>query len=113
MKKKLPPYGKQLKERMRSGYQPTNGVNIFTSWSMGAPWPHCLIFPPGAGPDDYHWNFLAGQEISLINTESFTEYKILKQLAVILVQSGVKRVGLIDLDHPLHWFLPEVKGDAA
>ena len=113
MKKPLPPFGKRLKSMMRKGWQPKNGVNIYPSWNMGRPYLHCITFPPEASPDDYHWNFLAGQEISLINTESFTEYKILKQLAVILVQSGVKRVGLIDLDHPLHWFLPEVKGDAA
>ena len=37
----------------------------------------------------------------------------LKQLAVLLVKSGAMRVGLIDLDHPLQWFVPEVKGVAA
>jgi len=113
MKKKLPPFGKQLKERMRSGYQPTNGVNIFTSWSMGAPWPHCLTFPPGANPDEFDWSFLTGQEVTITNTERYAEYDTLKNLAVLLVQSGARSVALNDGDHPLQWFLPEVKGEAA
>jgi len=113
MKKKLPPYGKQLKERMTKGYHPTNGVNIYTSWNMGHNYYHGVTFPPEADPNEYDWSFLAGQEISLINTESYADYKTLKQLAVLLVQSGVKRVGLIDLDHPLQWYVPEMKEVAA
>lgn len=109
MKKKLPPYGKQLKERMRSGYQPKNGVNIYTSWDMGRVIPHGVTFPPDATPNDFDWSFLAGQDISLINTESYADYETLKTLAVLLVKSGVKRVGLIDVDHPLQWFVPKVK----
>jgi len=113
MKKKLPPYGKQLKERMRSGYQPKNGVNIYTSWNMGHNYHHGVTFPPEALPNDFDWSFLAGQEVSLINTEGYADYENLKQLAVLLVQSGVMRVGLIDLDHPLQWFVPEIKERAA
>ncbi len=113
MRKPLPPFGKQLKERMRKDYRPKNGVNVYTSWTMGSPWPHCLIFPPEASPDEYDWSFLEGQEISLINTESFAEYEKLKELAVLLVKSGVKSVGLIDAEHPLQWYVPEVKGVAA
>jgi len=113
MKKKLPPFGKRLKERMTKGYHPTNGVNIYTSWNMGKVIPHGVTFPPEALPNEYDWSFLAGQEISIVNTEGYGDYEILKQLAVLLVQSGVKRVGLIDLDHPLQWFVPEVKGVAA
>lgn len=113
MIKKLPPYGKQLKERMRSGYQPTNGVNIYTSWNMGRIFPHGITFPPEASPNEFDWSFLVGQKISLFNTGSYADYGILKELAILLVQSGVKSVGLIDLDHPLHWFLPEIKGEAA
>ena len=68
----------------------------------------------GALPNDFDWSFLAGHEISLINTESFAEYEKLKELAVLLVQSGAKRVGLIDQDHPLEWFIPEnMKAEAA
>jgi len=110
MKKKLPPYGKQLKERMRSGYQPKNGVNIYTSWNMGRVIPHGVTFPPDALPTDYDWSFLAGQEITLTNTERYAEYETLKKLAVLLVQSGAKSVGLNDGNaHPLHWFLPRSK----
>jgi len=32
---------------------------------------------------------------------------------VLLVKSGVKNVGLIDVEHPLQWFVPEVEGVAA
>jgi len=109
MKKNLPPFGKQLELRMRKGYQPKNGVNIYTSWNMGHNYHHAVTFPPDALPNDYDWNFLAGQEISLINTESYADYEKLKKLAVILVQSGVKSVGLIDAEHALHWFLPRSK----
>lgn len=105
--KKLPPFGKKLKARMLSGYQPTNGVNIYTSWNLGRVIPHGITFPPEALPSDYDWTFLADLEISLINTESYADYEILKRLAVLLVQSGVKRVGLIDLDYPLQWFIPK------
>jgi len=108
MKKKLPPFGKRLKERMLSGHRPTNG-----SWDMGRVIPHGITFPSEASPDDYDWSFLKGQDISLINTESYADYQILKELAVLLVKSGVMRVGLIDLDHPLQWFVPEVKEIAA
>jgi len=99
---------------MRSGYQPRNGVNIYTSWNMGKIISHGVTFPPEALPNDFDWSFLAGHEISLINTESFAEYEKLKELAVLLVQSGAKRVGLIDQDHPLEWFIPEnMKAEAA
>jgi len=110
MKKKLPPFGKQLKERMRSGWQPTNGVNVYTSWDMGKVIPHGVTFPPEASPDEYAWSFLVGQEISLINTESYADYEKLKELAVLLVKSGAKSVGLNDGNaHPLLWFVPEIK----
>jgi hypothetical protein len=113
MKKQLPPFGKQLNKRILSGRWPTNGVNIYTSWDMGRVIPHGITFPPEASPDEYDWSFLVGQEISLINTESYADYEVLKQLAVLLVQSGVKCVGLIDINHPIQWFLHEVKGEAA
>lgn len=113
MKKKLPPFGKQLKERMLKGYRPRNGINIYPSWNMGHNYHHGITFPPEALPNDFDWSFLAGYEVSLINTEGYAYYEILKQLAVLLVQSGAKRVGLIDLVHPLQWFVPEVKGIAA
>lgn len=112
MKKKLPPFGKQLKMKMLQGWQPTNGINIYTSWTMGRAIPHGVTFPPEADPYDYDWSLLAGQDISLINTESYVDYKILKWLAVVLIQSGAKRVGLIDVEHPLQWYVPEVKGVA-
>lgn len=111
MKKKLPPYGKQLKERMRSGYQPRNGVIVYTSWNNG---PNGVTFPPDSDPDDYDWTFLAGQVITITNTCGYAEYEKLKQLAVLLVQSGAKSVGLNDGNaHPLQWYVPEVKGVAA
>jgi len=68
--KPLPPFGKQLKTKMQSGWQPRNGVYIYPSWNMGRPYPHCITFPPEASPDDYDWSFLTGQEISLTNTNS-------------------------------------------
>jgi len=107
MMKKLPPFGKRLKERMLSGWQPPNGVNIYPSWNMGRFIPHGITFPPEAEPDDFDWSFLVGQRISLINTEGYAEYEKLKQLAVLLVQSGAKSVGLIDPDNPLQWYVPE------
>jgi len=113
MEKKLPPYGKQLKERMRKGYIPNNGVYIYTSWNMGHNYHHGVTFPPEADPNEYDWSFLAGQEISLINTESYADYETLKELAVLLVKSGAKSVGLIDIEHPLQWFVPEAEGVAA
>ena len=112
--KPLPPFGKRLKERMRKGCRPTNGVNIYTSWNMGKVISHGVTFPPEASPDEFDWTFLAGQEISLINTESFADYEKLKELAVLLVKSGVKSVGLDDgVEHPLQWYVPKVKGVAA
>ena len=112
MKKKLPPFGKRLKERLRSGYQPTNGVNIYTSWKIKSVL-HAVTFPPDAQPDDFDWTFLKGQEISLINVDDTADYETLKELAVLLVKSGVKSVGLVDINHPLQWYVPEVKGAAA
>lgn len=113
-KKRFPPFGKQLlKEMMRSGWQPPNGVNIYTSWSMGRPYPHCITFPPEASPDEYDWSFLTGQEISLTNTNGNADYETLKELAVLLVQSGAKSVALIDGDHPLQYFVPGTKEDVA
>ena len=113
MKNKIPPFGKQLKLRMRKGYRPKNGVYIYTSWTMGKLIPHGVTFPPETLPSEYDWTFLSGQEISLINTNSNCDYEKLKQLAILLVQSGVKSVGLIDVDHPLWWFIPETKEVAA
>jgi len=42
-------------------------------------------------------------------SESYADYEKLKELAVLLVKSGVKSVGLIDAEHALHWFLPRSK----
>jgi len=109
MKKKLPPFGKRLKERITKGYHPTNGVNIYTSWKSSMSLLHTVTFPPEADPDDYDWTFLAGQEISLINTEGYADYEKLKALAELLVKSGAKSVGLIDPDQLLHWFMPKRK----
>jgi len=111
--KPLPPFGKRLKKKMESGWRPKNGVNIYTSWNMGHNYHHGVTFPPEADPHNYDWSFLVGQEISLINTESFAEYEKLKELAILLVKSGVKSVGLIDVEHPLQWYIPEVKEIAA
>ena len=113
MKKPLPPFGKRLKSRMRKGYQPKNGVNIYPSWNMGRPYLHCITFPPEARPDEYNWTFLKGQEITITNTERCAEYNTLKNLAVLLVQSGARSVALNDGDHPLQYFVPEEKGCAA
>jgi len=112
MKKKLPPYGKQLQNKLQSEWQPSNGINIYTSWGFGKTLrdrglDHILVFPPDALPHDFDWSFLAGQEISLINTEGYADYEKLKKLAELLVKSGAKSVGLIDPEHPLHWYLPE------
>jgi len=111
--KKLPPFAKRLKAKIQSGYRPTGGINIYASWNMGRVIPDAVTFPPDASPDEFDWNFLAGQRISLINTESYADYEKLKQLAVLLVQSGAKSVGLVDINHPLQWFVPEEKGVAA
>ena len=108
MKAKLPPYGRRLKDKMLTGWRPTNGVNVYCSWRMARAFPH-VCFPPEADPSDFDWTFLAGQEISLINTSGYADYEKLKELSVILVKSGVKNVGLIDVDHPLQWFVPEAK----
>jgi len=110
--KPLPPFGKRFKERIIKGYQPTNGVNIYTSWKIRSLL-DAVTFPPEANPDDFNWSFLTGQEISLINTNGNADYETLKELAVLLVKSGVKNVGLIDAEHPLQWFEPEIKERAA
>lgn len=80
---------------------------------MGRPWPHCLTFPPEAAPDEFDWSFLTGLEVTITNTERYAEYDILKNLAVLLVQSGARSVALNDGDHPLQYFVPKVKGVAA
>lgn len=111
--KKLPPFGKQLKAKIQSDWRPPNGINIYTSWKMGRPWPHCITFPPDSDPSEYNWTFLVGQEITITNTERYAEYNTLKNLAVLLVQSGARSVALNDGDHLLQYFVPEVKEDAA
>ena len=113
MKKKLPPFGRRLLKNIQSGQNPTNGIIISTSWGFSKFVPNSITFPPDAQPRDFDWSFLVGQEISLINTEGAADYDVLKDLAVLLVKSGVKSVGLIDVDHPQEWFVPEVKGVAA
>ena len=80
---------------------------------MGHNHNHGITFPPDSDPNEFDWSFLADQEVSLINTEGFAEYEKLKQLAVILVQSGVKCVALIDVNHPLQWYVPETKREVA
>ena len=106
MKKKLPPFGKRLKNKIIAG-EISHGINIYTSWDFVRSLPNAVTFPPDANPDDYDWTFLAGQEISLINTEGYADYEKLKYLAELLVVLGAKQVGLIDADYPLQWFIPE------
>ena len=110
--KRLPPYGRRFLNHVQSGHRPTNGVNICTSWNINSVL-HAVTFPPEAKPNDFDWTFLTGQEISLINTNSNANYETLKELAVLLIKSGVKSVGLVDINHPLQWFVPEVKGGVA
>jgi len=112
-KNQLPPYGRELLKRIKQGYQLANGVNIYTSWNMGKNIPRGVTFPPDALPDEYDWSFLAGQEISLINTNGVADYEKLRELSILLIKSGVKNVGLIDSEHPLQWFIPVKKGEAA
>jgi len=111
--KKLPPYGRRLVMRMKAGWQPTNGINIFCCWKTARSFPEAVCFPPGASPSDYDWTFLAGQDITVINTESRCDYSMLWELAVMLVQSGAARVGLVDVAHPLEWFIPGKEAQAA
>jgi len=99
--------------RMKEGYRPKNGVNIYTSWTMGHNYYHGVTFPPDSDPNEYDWIFLVGQVITITNTEGYAEYEKLKRLAVLLVQSGVKSVGLVDPNHPLQWYIPEAKGAVA
>ena len=103
----LPPYGKRLLKRMRKGHCPKNGINIFTNWKIPKIISDAITFPPDALPTDFDWRFMAGYEIALINTEGCADYKKLKELAILLVRSGVKSVGLIDPDYPLWWFVPK------
>ena len=110
--KPLPPYGKNLIREISKG-KITNGINIYTSWKNGKFFSNALTFPPDAQPGDFDWSFLVGQPISLINTEGAGDYETLKDLAVLLVKSGVENVGLIDVEHQLQWFVPEVEGVAA
>ena len=69
--------------------------------------PHAVCFPPESRPDDFDWRFLHGQDISLINTNSLADYHLLQELAELLIKSGAARVGLIDVGHPLQWFVPD------
>ena len=110
--KRLPPFSKKAILAIKEN-RITNGVNIFSSWKNGKVFSNALTFPPDAEPGDFDWSFLESQEISLINTNSNCDYETLKDLAVLLVKSGVKNVGLIDAEHPLQWFVPEVEGVAA
>ena len=110
--KPLPPYGKKVILAIKEN-RITNGITIFTSWNEPKFVPNSITFPPDAQPGDFDWSFLVGQEISLKNTEGAADYETLKDLAVLLVKSGVKNVGLIDVEHPLEWFVPEVEGVAA
>jgi len=113
-RKTLPPYARQLIQRMKAGYRPTNGVNVYASWDFGR---HLLdigmkdliVFPPDADPQSYDWSFFSGQDVSLINSGGHADYDVLKDLAALLVRSGARRVGLIDPLHPLLWFEPARK----
>jgi len=111
--KPFPSYGRRMFQRMKTGWHPTNGVNVYTSWRMARCFPHGVCFPPDARPDEFNWTFLAGQDITLINTEGRCDYDTLKKLAVIIIQSGAARVGLVDADHPLEWFVPGKEAQAA
>lgn len=110
---RLPPYGRRLKDKLLSGWRPTNGINVFCSWKTARSYPEAVCFPPGAVPSDFDWTFLAGQDISLINTSNNCDFTVLKELAVLLVQSGAARVGLVDDEHPLEWFVPDTAREAA
>jgi hypothetical protein len=111
--KPLPPYGRRLKDKMLAGWRPTNGVNIFCCWKTARHFLEAVCFPPGADPLQYDWTFLAGQDISLINTSGNCEFEILREVAVLIVQSGAARVGLVDAEHPLEWFVPGTEAQAA
>ena len=110
--KPLAPFGKKVIRAIKEG-QIKNGVNIFTCWKNGKFFSNALTFPPNAQPGDFDWTFLASQQISLINTNSSCDYEKLKDLAILLIESGAKEVGLIDVDHTLEWYFPELEGIAA
>jgi hypothetical protein len=107
-RKSLPPYGKKVIRAIKDG-QITNGVNIFTCWKHSKNFPNAICFPSYAQPQDFNWSFLINQRISIINIDGISNYEALKRLAVLLVQSGSAEVGLIDPDHSLQWYIPDIK----
>lgn len=109
----LPPFGNRLHNKLCQGWRPTNGINIYTSWETARGMQHGVCFPPELRPDDFDWRFLRGQDISLINTNSLADYRLLQELAELLIKSGAARVGLVDVDHPLQWYIPDTMGVAA
>lgn len=111
--KPFPPFGRRLQNKLRTGWRPTNGINIYTSWRSARAMPHGVCFPPESDPALYAWFFLRGQDISLINTNSLASYSVLQKLAELLIKSGAVRVGLVDVDHPLFWYVPSMVEAAA
>ena len=103
--KKLPPFGKKLKNRLTGGEPISSGITVFVGepsrlderikrcWFFGKP---VLLFPVYEDVEAYRWDLVAGYEVDVFDYCA-TPKALVKRLALALLKAGspcVRYIGL-------------------
>lgn len=105
--KKFLPYSKPLADLIKTGYAPTNDVNVFIgmkAWNKGKifalSYPQrTLVLPAWQNPSDYYWPV---KECSILILDTgYAEPDYLYDLAACLYENEATIVRLIDTDFKL------------
>lgn len=123
MTRRLPPYGREMAERLAAGRPPKNGVWLYVgagAWDRGRPSLQystrgVLILPPGEAPSAFRWP-VASCDVLVLHGGGLTGSE-LRDLAVLLVRAGASLVTIVgaeqELGEPIWTARPEVRSDAA
>ena len=104
-RRKLPPYARALRDRLRAGWWPSNG-GLFVAtgaeaWDWARAWREDLarayvLLPPDEDPSGYDWAIAAGFEVLIYDFGDLDE-RVAEQLAVLALHAGA-RLALVILD---------------
>jgi len=105
-RKRLPPYGKRLKEFLLNGHKPKNDIFLFVgngAWHKAEFFKNShnvLILPPNNNPDEFDWSIVRGFSVLIFATSNI-HYNIIRKLAYQLLSYSSSIVRVILANHKL------------
>jgi hypothetical protein len=104
LRKKFLPYSKPLADLIKSGFAPSNDVNVFlgqNAWAKGKKFAvsypeRTLVLPPWENPSDFYWPV---KECDVLVCDTgYAELDYLHDLALCLYESAASIVRMISPD---------------